>query len=54
MLQPGPGFRDEIGQMVTEYALLLALIAVMTIGALLMVGGPHPGFFSRIGSMIGQ
>ena len=39
---------------VAGYALLVALIALVTVAALVMVGGPNPGFFSRIDSMIGQ
>jgi Flp pilus assembly pilin Flp len=44
----------EDGQGLVEYALILALIALVAAGGLLMVGGPSPGFFSRVGSLIGQ
>jgi Flp pilus assembly pilin Flp len=44
----------EHGQTLVEYALILALIALVTVGALELVGGPNPGVFSRIGSLIGE
>ena len=42
------------GQTLVEYALLLALIALFAVGGLELIGGPNPGFFSRVGSMIGS
>jgi Flp pilus assembly pilin Flp len=41
---------SEIGQTLVEYALLIALIALVAIGGLELVAGPSPGIFSRIAS----
>ncbi len=43
----------EHGQALVEYALIIALISLLAVGALELVGGPNPGVFSRIGSAIG-
>jgi Flp pilus assembly pilin Flp len=43
----------EQGQTLVEYALILALISLLAVGGLTLIGGPHPGIFSRIGSLIG-
>jgi len=44
----------EHGQALVEYALILALIALVAVGGLEFVAGPAPGFFSKVGSLIGQ
>ena len=41
--------RDESGQGLTEYALILALIAIVAIVALLFLGGQISGILSTIG-----
>ena len=46
--------RNEEGQALVEYALILALIALVAVGGLEFVAGPAPGFFSKVGSLIGQ
>ena len=43
----------EEGQTLVEYALVIALIAVVSIGGLTLAGGPAPGFFSEIANIIG-
>ena len=44
----------EKGQTMVEYALLLALIALVSVGALSFLSGrgPNPAFFSRVGSAL--
>jgi Flp pilus assembly pilin Flp len=43
---------DEQGASMAEYALLLALIAVATIGALQVLQGQIVGVFDRVGTAI--
>jgi pilus assembly protein Flp/PilA len=44
--------RDEEGQGLAEYALILALIAIVCIAALLFLGGRIGGALSRLGNSI--
>jgi Flp pilus assembly pilin Flp len=44
--------KDEQGASMAEYALLLALIAVATIGALQVLSGQIVGVFERAGDAI--
>jgi len=44
---------SEAGQALVEYALILALIALVAVGGLTFISGPTPGFFSKLGSLIG-
>jgi pilus assembly protein Flp/PilA len=43
---------DEEGQSLAEYALILALIAVVAIAALLFLGGQISAILSQIGAQI--
>lgn len=40
--------RDERGQGMVEYGLILALVAVVVIGALIALGGSLEGIFDRV------
>jgi pilus assembly protein Flp/PilA len=42
----------EDGQTLAEYALILALIAVVVIGAVIFLGGQVQNMFDQIGSQI--
>ena len=44
--------RDEEGQGLAEYALILALIAIVAIAALLFLGGQISGILSVVGSSV--
>ena len=44
--------RDEEGQGLAEYALILALIAIVAIAALLLLGEQISGILSTIGAAI--
>ena len=44
--------RDEEGQGLAEYALILALIAIIAIGALVFLGGQIASILSQIGAQI--
>jgi pilus assembly protein Flp/PilA len=44
---------DERGASLVEYALLVALIAVVCIGAVSFIGGSTKSQFSKVGSSIG-
>jgi pilus assembly protein Flp/PilA len=44
--------RDEEGQGLAEYALILALIAIIAIAALIFLGGQISGILSTIGASI--
>ena len=44
--------RDEEGQGLAEYALILALIAILTIVALLFMGGRINTLFSTVGNKL--
>jgi Flp pilus assembly pilin Flp len=43
---------DEEGQTLAEYAMILALIAVLVVTAVLFLSGQISGLFSSIGSAI--
>jgi Flp pilus assembly pilin Flp len=47
-----PSIEREEGQTLAEYALILALIAVLVIVAVLFLSGQIKGLFSSIGSQI--
>jgi Flp pilus assembly pilin Flp len=47
-----PTLEREEGQTLAEYALILALIAVLVIGAVLFLSGAIKGIFSSVGSQI--
>jgi pilus assembly protein Flp/PilA len=44
--------RDEEGQGLAEYALILALIAIVAIIALLFLGGQISGILSTVGASV--
>jgi len=44
--------RDHRGQGLAEYALLLALIAIVAIAALLFMGGQISGILSDVGNSV--
>lgn len=44
--------RDEDGQGLTEYALILAFVAVAAIGALVLLGGGISSFLSSVAGRI--
>ena len=44
--------RDEDGQGLAEYALILALIAIVAIIALLFLGGQISGILNTVGSSV--
>ncbi len=44
--------RDEEGQGLAEYALILALIAIVVIGAVIFLGGAINTIMSNVGSSI--
>jgi pilus assembly protein Flp/PilA len=45
-------FRDESGQGLAEYALILALIAIAAMGALMVVGGGVTSQLSTVASSV--
>ena len=47
-----PSVEREEGQTLAEYALILALIAVLVIVAVLFLSGQIKGLFSSVGSQI--
>ena len=46
-------FNDETGQAMTEYGLIIALIAVVVITALAAIGGQLNTFFTSIKTALG-
>ncbi|HHW09075.1 MAG TPA: Flp family type IVb pilin [Firmicutes bacterium] len=46
--------KDEEGQGMAEYGLLVALIALVVIGALTALGGNLSAIFETIGSKLGE
>ena len=48
------GARAEDGQALLEYALILALISVLAIGALTAMGGSVSGLLSRVSGQMSQ
>jgi pilus assembly protein Flp/PilA len=49
---PSVQLEREEGQTLAEYALILALIAVVVIGAVIFLGGQIQDLFDRVGSNI--
>jgi Flp pilus assembly pilin Flp len=49
-----PLWRDEHGQDVAEYAVMLAVILVLVIGTVRLVGGNANNVFSSVGSNLSQ
>ena len=47
-----PSVEREEGQTLAEYALILALIAVLVIGAVLFLSGQIKGLFTTVGKKI--
>jgi pilus assembly protein Flp/PilA len=47
-----PSLEREEGQTLAEYALILALIAVVVIGAVIFLGGQIQNIFDQIGSKL--
>jgi pilus assembly protein Flp/PilA len=47
-----PALAREDGQTLAEYALILALIAVVVIGAVIFLGGQIQSIFDSIGSQL--
>jgi pilus assembly protein Flp/PilA len=47
-----PRVKREEGQTLAEYALILALIAILVIGAVLFLSGKISGIFSKIGNTL--
>jgi pilus assembly protein Flp/PilA len=47
-----PSIEREEGQTLAEYALILALIAVLVVGAVLFLSGKIQGLFTDIGNSI--
>jgi pilus assembly protein Flp/PilA len=47
-----PSVRREEGQTLAEYALILALIAILVIGAVLFLSGKIDTLFSKVGNNI--
>jgi Flp pilus assembly pilin Flp len=46
--------RDERGQDIAEYAVMLAVILVLVIGTVRLIGGNANNAFSSVASSIGQ
>jgi pilus assembly protein Flp/PilA len=46
------GIEREEGQTLAEYALILALIAILAVAALVFLGGDITGLFSHVGNNI--
>ncbi len=49
---PFVGIEREEGQTLAEYALILALIAVIAVLALIFLGGTITGLFSKVGNSV--
>lgn len=47
-------WRNEEGQDIAEYAVMLAVILVIVIGTVRLIGGNANNVFSQVGSQIGQ
>lgn len=46
--------RNETGQSMVEYALILVLVAVVCIGVLLLMGGEIKAIFTNIAGALGS
>jgi Flp pilus assembly pilin Flp len=51
-LRPLPTGSDEAGQGLAEYALILALIAIVAVAALMFLGSSMESAFSMIGAAV--
>jgi Flp pilus assembly pilin Flp len=47
-------WRDEDGQDIAEYAVMLAVILVIVIGTINLIGSSASNVFSNVGSAIGS
>ena len=47
-------WREEEGQDIAEYAVMLAVILVIVVGTLRLIGGSANNVFSSVASSIGQ
>ena len=47
-------FRDESGQAMTEYGLIIALVAIVVIGALTLIGTALAGKFNFISAKLNE
>ena len=47
-------WRDECGQDIAEYAVMLAVILVIVVGTIRLIGGNANNVFSQVGSSIGN
>ena len=47
-------WRDESGQDIAEYAVMLAVILVIVVGTIRLIGGNANNVFSQVGSSIAQ
>ncbi len=47
-------FREEQGQDIAEYAVMLAVILVLVVGTVRLIGGSSNNVFSSVASSIGQ
>ena len=45
-------FKDEKGQAMTEYGLIIALVAILVIGALTAMSGALNGIFNQISTAL--
>jgi len=45
-------WRDESGQGLVEYALIIALVAIVVVGALFLLGGRVRNIFNEIGETL--
>ncbi len=52
MLNVGPRAKDERGATATEYGLLIALIAFVILGGVLIFGNALTAFFTSIGTTV--
>jgi Flp pilus assembly pilin Flp len=47
-------WRDEEGQDIAEYAVMLAVILVIVIGTVRLIGGNANNVFSQVANQVGQ
>jgi len=47
-------WRDEAGQDIAEYAVMLAVILVLVVGTIRLIGGNANNVFSQTASAVGQ
>ena len=46
-------FKNEKGQGLTEYALIIALVAIVAVAALTLLGGQISGIFGNVTNQLG-